>query len=61
MHASTAEAERNWSAWGQVYTSLRNRLGLETAEKMVYVLANMCSSAATEDSITTLDHRVVDA
>jgi hypothetical protein len=61
MHASTAAAERNWSAWGRVYTSLRNRLSLETAEKMVYVKANMTSSAATEDSMITLDHMVVNA
>jgi hypothetical protein len=39
MHASIAAAERNWSAWGQGYTSLRNRLSLETAAKMVYVKA----------------------
>jgi hypothetical protein len=52
---------RNWLAWGRVYTSLRNRLSLETAEKMVYVKANMSSSAATEGSMITSDHMVVDA
>eukprot|EP00983_Pelagomonas_calceolata_P036528 1133997-Pelagomonas_calceolata.AAC.1 len=27
MHASTASAERNWSAWGRLYNNaLRNRL-----------------------------------
>jgi hypothetical protein len=58
---ATAAAERNWSAWGRVYTSLRNRLSLETAEKMVCVKANISSSAATEDSMVTLDHMVVNA
>ena len=40
-HATTAAAERNWSARGRTYDSLRNRLCIETAEKMVYVKANM--------------------
>ena len=40
-HATTAAAQRNWSAWGRTYDSLRNRLCIETAEKMVYVKANM--------------------
>jgi len=40
-HATSCAAERNWSAWGRIYTSLRNKLDLETAEKLVYVKANM--------------------
>jgi len=40
-HATSAAAERNWSAWGRTYTALRNRLSIETAEKLVYVKANM--------------------
>ena len=40
-HATTGAAERNWSAWGRTYTSLRNRLNIETAEKLVYTKANM--------------------
>jgi hypothetical protein len=46
---------------GRMYTSLQNRLKLETAEQMAYVKANMSSSATTEDSMVTLDHMVVDA
>ena len=40
-HATTGAAERNWSAWGRTYISLRNRLNIETAEKLVYTKANM--------------------
>ena len=40
-HATTAAAERNWSAFGSTYTALRNRLTIETAEKLVYTRANM--------------------
>jgi len=39
-HTASCAAERNWSAWGRIYTSLRNKLDLETAEKLVYVKAN---------------------
>jgi len=31
---------RYWSAWGHIYTRLRNSLGIETA-KLVFVKANM--------------------
>jgi hypothetical protein len=41
LHVTTAAAERNWSAWGRLYTALRNQLGLEKAEKMVFIKANM--------------------
>jgi len=40
-HATSCAAERNWSAWGCIYTSLRNSLGIETAEKLVLVKVNM--------------------
>jgi len=40
-HATSAAAERNWSAWGRTYSPLRNSLSIETAEKMVHVKANM--------------------
>jgi len=40
-HVTTAAAERNWSAWGRTYTALRNSLSIQTAEKLVYVKANM--------------------
>ena len=47
-HCTTAAAERNWSAWGRTYTNLRNRLSIETAEKLVYVKANMPEQWYTE-------------
>jgi hypothetical protein len=56
MHASTAAAERNWSAWGRTYTSLRNRLSLEAAQKMVYVKANINPSTAGHSTEVALDH-----
>jgi hypothetical protein len=40
-HVTTAAAERNWSAWGRTYTDLRSSLSIETAEKLIYVKANM--------------------
>jgi len=40
-YATFCAAERNWSAWGRIYTSLRNSLGIETAGKLVLVKANM--------------------
>jgi len=40
-HATSAAAERNWSAWGHIYTPLRSSLSIKTAEKMVYVKVNM--------------------
>jgi len=40
-HVTTATAERNWSAWGRVYDKTRARLSIETAEKLVFVKANM--------------------
>ena len=43
-HATSAAAERNWSAWGHIYTPLRNSLSIETAEKMVDIKANMPAS-----------------
>lgn len=42
-HVTTAAAERNWSAWGRTYTSLRNTLSIQTAERLIYVKANMPS------------------
>lgn len=49
MHATSAAAERNWSAWGRNYTSLRNSLKMETAEKLIYVKANMKEEEEEED------------
>eukprot|EP00983_Pelagomonas_calceolata_P000576 19446-Pelagomonas_calceolata.AAC.2 len=40
-HATTAASKRNWSALGRTNTSLRNRLNVETAEKLVCVKASM--------------------
>jgi hypothetical protein len=58
MHASSAAAERNWSAWGRTYTSLRDRLSLEAASKMVYLKANINPSTAGHSTEVALDHMV---
>jgi hypothetical protein len=39
-HVTTCAAERNWSAWGRVFTAARNRLGIEKAMKLIYIKAN---------------------
>jgi hypothetical protein len=40
-HPSSCAAERNWSAWGRTYDSLRNKLSKEQAEKMIFIKANL--------------------
>ncbi|KAJ9509637.1 hypothetical protein QJQ45_011365 [Haematococcus lacustris] len=47
MHVTTAAAERNWSSWGNTYKS---QLNVATAEKMVYIKANIPSSEPSEPS-----------
>ena len=37
VHVTSAAAERNWSAWGRVYTKARNRLGIDVATKLVAI------------------------
>jgi hypothetical protein len=32
--------ERNWSAWGQLYTKLRSKMAVERARKLIYVHSN---------------------
>ena len=48
-HVSSCAAERNGSAWGRTYTSLRNRLSMEKAEQLMFVKANMAVEQETED------------
>ncbi|KAJ9512348.1 hypothetical protein QJQ45_012875 [Haematococcus lacustris] len=45
MHVTTAAAERNWSSWGNTYDAGRAQLGIESAEKMVYIKANIPTSS----------------
>eukprot|EP00955_Chlamydomonas_euryale_P084660 363993-Chlamydomonas_euryale.AAC.5 len=37
MHATSVASERNWSAWGQIYTTYRNRLSLDKANTIVFI------------------------
>ena len=47
--AAAAAAARNWSAKGCNYTSLRNNLSKERAEKLVYVEASMAARSDNAD------------
>jgi hAT family C-terminal dimerisation region len=40
MPVTACAAERNWSRWGLTYPPNRNRLGLESATKMVFIQSN---------------------
>ena len=60
VHVTTAAAERNWSAWGRTYTAIRNRLGVDIAEKLVFVKANYPVEQLAGDESVALDYcRVV--
>jgi hypothetical protein len=48
-HASSSAAERNWSAWGRLYTALRSSLSHEMAEKLLFIKANMPADDAAEE------------
>ncbi|KAJ9509673.1 hypothetical protein QJQ45_011346 [Haematococcus lacustris] len=50
MHVTTAAAERNWSSWDNTYNAGRSQLNVATAEKMVYIKANIPSSEPSEPS-----------
>ena len=40
MHHTACACERNWSAWGQMYTKLRFKMAVERARKLIYVHGN---------------------
>jgi hypothetical protein len=40
MHPTAWACERNWSAWGQLYTKLRSKMAVERARKLIYVNSN---------------------
>ena len=58
MHVTSVAAERNWTAWGRVYTKARSRLGIDVANKLMAIKANLGSSEAPRgvDEMITLDH-----
>jgi len=51
MHSAACASERNWSAWGLMYSKIRSRLTLERARKLIYVRCNsrQCSKSAEVD------------
>ena len=43
LHATSCAAERNWSAWGRIFSDkLRNGLAVTRAMKIIYIHANYC-------------------
>ncbi|KAJ9511095.1 hypothetical protein QJQ45_013148 [Haematococcus lacustris] len=41
VHVTSAASERNWSAWGRLYTAARNRLGKKLhAKELIFIKAN---------------------
>lgn len=61
VHATTAAAERNWSAWGQHYQSNRNQLAVQRAKKLVFIKANEArlskdKAAVRGEQELTMDH-----
>lgn len=50
MPVTACASERNWSRWGQTYVPNRNALGLETAQKLIFVQQNTpCVENDTDD------------
>jgi hypothetical protein len=41
MPVTTCSVERNWSRWGLTFAPNRNRLGLESAQKLIFVQQNV--------------------
>ncbi len=51
MHATSCANERNWSLWGNVFTKSRNRLGIEKAEKVIFIRGNSDQVTVDDDNI----------
>ncbi|KAG2434867.1 hypothetical protein HXX76_007750 [Chlamydomonas incerta] len=49
LHTTTCAAERNWSAWGRLYTKSRARLDVSRAEKLIYIKGNLNTDTRSED------------
>jgi hypothetical protein len=53
-HATAYATERDWSLWGRVYTSSRNRLGAERAKKLITICTNSPINTIDSDFDVTL-------
>lgn len=51
MHTTACAAERNWSAWGGVYTKGRNRLNLTLGEMIVFIKGNLRGSEGQDEEV----------
>ncbi|KAG1678407.1 hypothetical protein FOA52_015174 [Chlamydomonas sp. UWO 241] len=60
MHATSAASQRNWSAWGQIYTKYKTRLGLIKAGKIVYIRGNSTIVAGEDNEFEEVCLQVVD-
>jgi hypothetical protein len=49
MPVTTCSAERNWSRWGLTFVPNRNRLGLESAQKLIFVQQNDPATLTVRD------------
>jgi len=51
FHSISAAAEHNWSGWGRIYkNALRNWLSVSTAERLVYIKANLACDSDEQES-----------
>jgi hypothetical protein len=54
-HATTAATERNWSAWGHMFSPDRSSLSLKTAEKIIYIKSNSNTAATSYEQVLKLN------
>jgi hypothetical protein len=49
MPVTACAAERNWSRWGLTFVPNRNRLGLGSAQKLIFVQQNDPATRSVRD------------
>jgi hypothetical protein len=55
VHPTSCSTERNWGAWGRMYTAARNKLGLERAKKMItFCFNHRMMNVDTDDFVLNL-------
>lgn len=54
VHPTACASERNWSVWGQVYTKLRSRLGIDLAQDIVFIRGNRAGQVREDEELVTL-------
>ncbi len=56
FHATTGAVERNWNLWGRIYTSARNSLDPQRAEKLVFIKANTTTTRGSDQEDSNDDN-----